>query len=92
MSRALQGGHHIFFEKYERKAREASIHDGTLSEAPEDLQKMFQEIKDLEERISGEDLGGMVQRREEWRSGGRESYSYCWRWDTPRIRKKSRDH
>ena len=54
-----------------------------MSEGPEELRKqMFQEIRNLDEKISGEetellgekeDLGGMVERWEECRSGGIES-------------------
>ena len=56
-----------------------------MSEAPEELRKqIFQEIKDLAKKISGTvgdqgDLGGMVERREECRSGGRKSQGFCWR-------------
>ena len=56
-----------------------------MSEAPEELRKqIFQEIKDLAKKISGTvgdqgDFGGMVERREGCRSGGRESQGFCLR-------------
>ena len=56
----------------ERKAREAlAVMERTrnlMSDAPEDLRKpIFQEIRDLDEKISGEEM------ELQCRSGGRES-------------------
>ena len=61
-----------------------------MSEAPEDLRKKaFQEVRDLDEKISGEEMellemkagiGGNTERKEECRSGGSERYSYCCDW------------
>ena len=68
MPRGLEG-----LQICERKAREAV---GYASEAPEELRKqIFQEIKDLDETISGEEMELLEKKRilEEWLKEGRNA-------------------